>query len=72
MGTPVIDLDPETGQQRTLVELFEAAAETLGVRLGGSYNVVLDPGQRRLYVGLNAGEGDETFGRVFLAIVNLP
>lgn len=72
MGTPVIDLDPETGQQRTLVELFEAAAETLGVRLGGSYNVVLDPGQRRLYVGLNAGEGDETFGRVFLAIINLP
>lgn len=72
LGTPVIDLDPETGQQTTVVELYEAALEELGVRLGGSYSVVLDPGGRRLYVGLNAGEGDESFGRVFLAIINLP
>lgn len=72
MGTPVIDLDPETGQQSTLVELFDPVAELHDVRLGGSYNVVLDPQGRRLYVGLNAGEGDETFGRVFLAIINLP
>ncbi len=72
MGTPVIDLDPETGEQTTLVKLFEAANAQLGVRLGGSYNVVLDPSGRRLYVGLNAGDGEETFGRVFLAIINLP
>ena len=72
VGTPIIDLDPETGEQSTLVELFDAAAEMLDVRLGGSYNVVLDPKGRRLYVGLNAGEGEETFGRVFLAIINLP
>jgi hypothetical protein len=72
LGTPVIELDVETGEQTTLVALFDAAAETLDVRLGGSYNVVLDPQGRRLYVGLNAGEGDETFGRVFLAIINLP
>jgi len=72
IGTPVIDLDPETGQQSTLVELFEPAAEFLDVRLGGSYNVVLDHEKGLLYVGLNAGEGDETFGRVFLAIIKLP
>lgn len=72
LGTPVIELDVETGQQTTLVELFDAAAEMLDVRLGGSYNVVLDQQGRRLYIGLNAGEGEETFGRVFLAIVNLP
>jgi hypothetical protein len=72
MGTPVIDLNPDTGQQSTLVELFEPAAEILDVRLGGSYNIVLDEERRRLYVGLNAGDGDETFGRVFLAIIQLP
>jgi hypothetical protein len=72
MGTPVMDLDAETGQQSTLVELFDSVAELHQVRLGGSYNVVLDPDGGRLYVGLNAGEGDETFGRVFLAIINLP
>jgi hypothetical protein len=72
LGTPVIELDVETGEQTTLVALFDAAAEMLDVRLGGSYNVVLDPQGRRLYVGLNAGEADETFGRVFLAIINLP
>jgi hypothetical protein len=72
MGTPVIDLNPDTGQQSTLVQLFEPAAEILDVRLGGSYNIVLDEERRRLYVGLNAGDGDETFGRVFLAIIQLP
>ena len=72
LGTPVIELDVETGQQTNLVGLFDAAQELLGVRLGGSYNVVLDSQARRLYVGLNAGEGEETFGRVFLAIINLP
>jgi len=72
LGTPVVELNVETGEQTNLVELFDAAAEMLDVRLGGSYNVVLDPEGRRLYVGLNAGEGEETFGRVFLAIINLP
>jgi sugar lactone lactonase YvrE len=72
LGTPVIEVDTATGQQTNLVELHDLVQDSLGVRLGGSYNVVMDPTGQRLYAGLNAGEDGESFGRVFLVIIVLP
>ncbi|HUO45876.1 MAG TPA: hypothetical protein VM470_03475 [Acidimicrobiia bacterium] len=71
-GTPLLDLDPASGDMTTIVKLAEPVAEAAGVRTGGTYSVVMDPAGERLYIGLNVGEGDESFGRVFLAIVELP
>jgi hypothetical protein len=57
-----------------IVELNPLAEDRLGLRLGGSYNVAVDPSGRVVYVGMNAGtvESEETFGEVALFIVQLP
>lgn len=72
-GTPLIAVDTQTGEQTVIVELNPLAEDHLGLRLGGSYNVAVDPSGRVVYVGMNAGsvEGDETFGEVALFIVHL-
>jgi hypothetical protein len=73
-GTPLIAVDTQTGEQTVVVELNPLAEDHLGLRLGGSYNVAVDPSGRVVYVGMNAGsvESDETFGEVALFIVHLP
>jgi hypothetical protein len=71
-GTPVVAVDTKTGEQEVIVELNDLAEEQLGLTLGGSYNVVLDPSGDRLYVGLNAGKDrDEPWGEVVLAVIDL-
>jgi hypothetical protein len=72
--TPVVSVDTKSGSEEVLVELNPLAEEQLGLRLGGSYNLAVDPSGRLLYVGLNAGpQGDEeTFGEVVLMVVHLP
>jgi len=49
------------------------AQRELGLRLGGSYNVVADPDGRRLYVGMNANAptAKSTFGQVVLFVIEL-
>lgn len=73
-GAAVWELDPDSGEQRVVVRLNEAAERELGLRLGGSYNVVFDPARRRLYVGMNAAPptNDSTFGQVVLLSISLP
>ncbi len=73
-GTPVVRVDTASGAQDVVVELLDPIGTRLGVRAGGSYDVVMDPGGRRLFVGLNAGslDGGITFGTVVLAVVDLP
>ena len=73
-GTPVIAVDTRTGAETVLVELNDAAERGLDLRLGGSYDIVMDPSGDRLYVGLNAGplDSDDGFGEVVLAVIELP
>ncbi len=60
-GTPVIAVDVATGGEEILVELNPLLEEALGIRGGGTYDVVMDPSGERLYIGLNAGDIDPVF-----------
>ncbi len=73
VGTPVIEVDTETGEQRTVIELDPLAQDALGLSLGGTYNVAVDPTGSTLFLGMNAGEpgSDSPFGEVVLVTVEL-
>jgi hypothetical protein len=74
-GTPLIAVDPETGQEEVLVEMAAAAEQVLGLRLGGTYDVAVDPSRRIAYVGMNAGSpsaGGAPYGEIVLLVVHLP
>lgn len=73
-GTPLISVDTRTGEETIVVELNGLAEEHLRLRLGGSYNVAVDPSGRVVYLGMNAGVlgSDASFGEVVLVIVHLP
>lgn len=73
-GTSLIAVDTATGEETVVVELNPLIEGQLGLRAGGTYNVVVDPSGERIYVGLNAGDPAtrDTFGEVVLAIVTLP
>lgn len=70
-GAPLIAVDTETGEERVVAMLNDAAEEHLGLTLGGTYNMAIDGD--RLYIGMNAGEigGRSAFGEVVLLIVDL-
>jgi hypothetical protein len=72
-GTPLIAVDTETGDQTVVAELNPPAERELGLRLGGTYDVAVDPSGDRVYVGLNAAEpsAEDAFGEVVLAVVHL-
>jgi len=71
-GTPLMALDPATREITTVARLDDLTSATLGLRAGGSYDVVIDPAGTRLYVGLNAGrDAQEPWGEVVLAVVHL-
>jgi hypothetical protein len=73
-GTPLIAVDTTTGERTELVRLNDLVEDGLGVRAGGTYDVVIDPSGERLYIGLNAGPIDDdeaAFGEVVLAVVDL-
>lgn len=75
-GTPLIAVDTETGEESVVVEMNDAAEETLGVRLGGTYNMAISEDGKTLYIGMNVGpladDADSGFGEVALLIVELP
>ncbi len=71
-GTPVLTLDTATGQVDTLVSLDALAVQAFGLHLGGSYDAVVDPTGKTLYVGLNGGEDPKKpWGEVVLAVISL-
>jgi hypothetical protein len=78
-GAPLVAVDTATGEHRVVVELNGMLEDALGLRAGGSYNVVADPDGRRVYVGMNTGpaapsgdDEDDTFGTPVLLVVDLP
>ena len=77
-GAPLIAVDTATGERRTVVEMQDMVASALDLRFGGTYDVVVDPGGKRVYIGANAGpanpdgEDDDTFGTIVLVVVDLP
>jgi hypothetical protein len=73
-GTPVIEVDTATGEQRVLVELAPLARDRLDLTLGGTYNVALSADGSQLYLGMNAAppDADDTYGEVVLVVVDLP
>lgn len=72
-GTPIIEVDTATGEQRVVVELDPLARDALGLSLGGTYNVAVDATGTVLYLGMNAAApgADDTFGEVVLVVVEL-
>lgn len=68
-GTPLLAADLATGEKTEIVRLNDLIEPALGLRVGGTYNVVADPSGGRVYVGLNAGTGGDVFGQVVLAVV---
>ena len=72
-NTPLIAVDTETGEQTVVAELNPPAEHALGLRLGGTYDVAVDPSGDRVYVGLNAADpsAKDAFGQIVLAIVHL-
>jgi len=73
IGTPLIAVDTATGERRTVVRLNDLIEPALGLRVGGTYNVVVAPDGETVYVGLNAAPPDakNTFGQVVLAVVDI-
>jgi hypothetical protein len=73
-GAPLIELNTDTGEERVVVELNDLTERALGLRLGGTYNVAVDPTGSTVYIGMNAGtvDSEEVFGEVVLLIIHLP
>lgn len=73
LGTPLVSVDPDTGEQSTIVRLDDVVSQAAGLHTSGTYSVVLDSTTRRLFVMLNAGPApDDRWGEVVLAVVHLP
>ncbi len=74
IGTPIVELDPATGAQSTLVELAPLIEQSLGLRVGGTYGISIDHDAGRLFMTLNAGGPNDRdpFGQVVLVEVTLP
>lgn len=70
-GTPLVAADTQTGAQEVVVRLNDLIEPALDIQVGGTYNVVVDDANRRVYVGLNGGPpgSEEVFGDVVLAVV---
>jgi hypothetical protein len=78
-GAPLMAVDTATGEHRTVVELQDLVGDALDLRVGGTYDVAVDPGGKRIYMGVNAGpadpsseDEDDTFGTIVLVVIDLP
>jgi hypothetical protein len=62
-----------------VVELQDLVGDALDLRVGGTYDVAVDPSGKRIYMGVNAGparpsseDEDDTFGTIVLVVIDLP
>ena len=72
-GTPLIEVDTSTGEQRELLQLAPLVRDGLGLTLGGTYNVAVSEDGSELYLGMNAAPlgVDDTYGEVVFLVVDL-
>jgi sugar lactone lactonase YvrE len=72
-GTPLVEVDTATGDERVVVELDPLAREVLDLTLGGTYNVAVAPDGKTLHIGFNAAppDSEDTFGQVVAVVVEL-
>lgn len=72
-GTPLVEVDTATGEERVVVELDPLARDVLDLSLGGSYSVAVSPDGRALHIGFNAAppDSEDTFGQVVAVVVEL-
>ncbi len=73
-GSPLVAVDTSTGEDRIVAELYDIVEESLGYRVGGTYNIAVSPDGATVYMGVNVGEAgtDESFGEVVLLVLELP
>lgn len=74
-NSPLMRVDTETGEQEVVVELNDAIQEEFGFTAGGTYSVSVSPDGDTVYMGVNGGEvgsEEESFGEVFLIVIELP
>lgn len=72
IGAPLIAVDPATGEQTTIVELADLVGEELGLTLGGTYSITVDPARSLAHIGFNAGPAGDPWGEVVFVVVELP
>ena len=71
IGAPLIAVDAATGEQTTIVELADLVGEELGLTLGGTYSVTVDPARSLAHIGFNAGPAGDPWGEVVFVVVEL-
>lgn len=73
-GTPLIEFDSDSGDDRVVLELNPTVGSELGFRLGGTYNITSSHGGQELYIGLNGAPeaAQESFGEVVFVVVEFP
>ncbi len=73
-GSPLIEVDGETGEQTIVVALNPLVEAGLGHTVGGTYNIATGADGGTIYIGVNASPvGDDSgFGEVILLVVRLP
>jgi hypothetical protein len=66
-------VDTATGEETVLAELNPLVESTLGVRLGGTYDITVSSSGDTLFIGMNVGAlgSEDGFGDVALLIVDL-
>lgn len=71
-NTPLIAVDTDSGEQRTVVELQDLVRDELGLVLGGTYSVLVDDERDLAYLTFNAGAtADDPWGEAVLVVVGL-
>lgn len=68
-GTPLIAVDTATGDEEVIALLAPGVLDAFDLYLGGTYSIATDGSV--VYVAMNAGEDEESFGSVVLVIVHL-
>jgi len=71
-GSPLISVDTSTGEQTVIAELNDLVMSELGYRVGGTYNIAVSADGERVFMGVNVGLDDESFGEVVLLVIDLP
>ena len=73
-GAMLKAVNRHTGEERNVVALADIIENSLGVTIGGTYNLVSDPANNRLYLGANVDPDgtNDGFGEVALLVIGLP